>query len=180
MQRSSKIEVNLALKEYKTPLGQLNYPALFSVPSESRLVKMAEKEPKNTIALIVAALTMAFESLNLVRGMNGSQIMDLADAIIETSAEDNLAIEDLMLFLQKLTRGEYGKMYESLDIAKFMQMFEVYREDRFQALRNIRDEENAKHTIDRTEIRSSDQSQREESLKNTAALVHYEILKKQQ
>lgn len=140
---------------------------------------MAEKEPKGTIAMIVTALTMAFETMNLVRGMNAGQIMDLADALIETSAEDNLAMEDLVLFLQKLTRGEFGKLYESLDIPKFMQMFEVYREDRFQALRNFRDEENAKYSIDRTEPRSSEQLQREESIKNTAALVQYELLKKQ-
>ena len=179
MQRSSKIEINLALKEYKTPTGQLNYPALFNIPSENRLSKMAEKEPKNTIALLVAALTMAFESLNLVRGMNANQIFDLADAIVETSAEDNLAIEDLMLFLQKLTRGEFGKMYEGMDIPKFMQMFEIYREDRFQAIRNIRDEMNASFSPDRSDVRLSDLSQREESIKNTAALVHYELLKKQ-
>ena len=169
--------MNIALKQYKTQEGHSNYPALFSIPREERLPAMAAKDETNTAALLIVGLTMAFESMNLNRPMNGNQVIDLADTIIETASEDNLSLEDVFLFLQKLTRGEYGALYESMDIPKFMEKFEVYREQRFQAMRNIRDEENAKYSIDRTETRISEQHKREESIKYTAALVEYEILK---
>ena len=42
-----------------------------------------------------------------------------------------------MLFLQKLTRGEY-KVPAELDIPKFMEIFEIYREQRHQELYEFR------------------------------------------
>lgn len=44
-----------------------------------------------------------------------------------------------------MTRGEYGKLYESMDVPKFMEMFEIYRQERFQEIINIREEQAAQH-----------------------------------
>ena len=62
--------------------------------------------------------------------MRPEQIIDLTDAIIESAGEDQLAIEDLLLFLQGLLGGKYGRMYESMDMPKFFEFFEQYREQR--------------------------------------------------
>jgi hypothetical protein len=78
-----------------------------------------------------------------------------------------------MLFLQKLTRGEYGTMYESMDIPKFMEKFELYREERFQSMQNIREEQAANHRPDYSDTRLSEERSMEENLKNIAALVAY-------
>lgn len=177
LQRSSKLEINLALKDYKTPTGQINFPAIFEIPSEYRITEIAKKDYKNTIAVLIAALTMAFESMNLIRPMNGSQIIDLADALIETSAEDNLALEDLLLFLQQLTRGAYGKMYEGMDMPKFILMLDMYREERFQSIHNIREEQAASHSHDRSDQRISEMNELDGSVQYAAAIANYEILK---
>ena len=178
LQANDRVEINQSLKPYKTQQGHSNYPALLSIPSSERLPAMAANEPKKTLGLLIVGLTMAFETMNLNRPMNSSQIFELAETLIDTSSEDNLSLEDIFLFLQKLTRGEYGSLYESMDIPKFMEKFEVYRECRHLAMRNLRDEENARYSIDRTEPRNSDTMQREESIKNTAALINYELNKK--
>lgn len=145
MQAVNKREVISCLNEYKLPAGAINYPLLLAIPSESRLPALAKINYDEALIFVTAGITMALETMNLSRSMNENQILDLGDAILDTSKEDNLALEDLMLFLQKLTRGEYGKLYESMDIPKFMEFFENYREERFQATLAIRDEQAVQH-----------------------------------
>ncbi len=141
----SKLEISTILRNYKQPNGVVYYPALFAIPNENRLPYMAKQDFGATVAVVCPSLTLAFETMNLNRGLNDLQIVDLAETVIESSEEDNLSLEDLMLFLQKLTRGEYGKLYESMDIPKFMEFFEIYREERFQAMQDLRYEQCVQH-----------------------------------
>lgn len=141
METGNKGAVNGILRQFKTDQGNVNYPAVLSIPVTERLPEMAKKEYTKTIALVTVALTNSFEGMNLKRPMNAGQILDLAEAIIDSSNEDFLAFEDLMLFLQKLVRGEYGQNYDSMDIPKFMLSFEEYREKRYQELKKIREED---------------------------------------
>jgi len=99
---------------------------------------MAENDYEGTLGVVTAGVTLAMENLNLKYPMNALQILDLADAIIDTAAEDNLSLEDLMLFLQQLTRGKYNPLYESMDVPKFMEKFEIYREVRHKEMVELR------------------------------------------
>lgn len=108
---------------------------------------MAKRDFESTLAMIVVALTKAFESMNLSRPMNDEQVIELAETIIESSNEDFLALEDVVLFLQGLTRGKYGALYESMDIPKFMLLFEKYRQERHEALMEYRDEQHIQNKI---------------------------------
>lgn len=143
MEVGNKQEIGLILRSYKLADGAANFSALLTIPVSERIPAMAAKDFNQTSMIMVAGLTLALESINLKRPMNENQIMDLAETIIDTAAEDNLAIEDLMLFLQKLVRGEYEGFYESIDIPKFMEKFEVYRQERHEALVKIKEEKNA-------------------------------------
>jgi hypothetical protein len=113
------------------------------IPRSSRLPEIYKSAPAEIEAAVVTSLTTAFESMNLVRPMNASQIFELCDAILESSSEDYLSLEDVLLFLQGLVRGKYGALYESMDIPKFMEKFEVYREERHQALKNMQYEQHS-------------------------------------
>lgn len=106
---------------------------------------MAERDFKTVLSVLVVAITKAFETMNLSRPMNPEQIVELAETIIESSGEDYLALEDVVLFLQGLTRGKYGQLYESMDIVKFMNLFEIYRNERHKALMDHRDEEHSQY-----------------------------------
>lgn len=108
---------------------------------------MAENNFVQTSMVIVSAIQLAMEGMNLKRPMTADQKLDLAEAIIDTSSEDWLALEDLMLFLQKLVRGEYGVLYESMDIPKFMDKFEIYREERHQQNTLIKNETNIQYKV---------------------------------
>jgi len=145
MEAGDKAGISVILREFKTSQGIVKYEKVLAIPSTERIPSLAQKDFHKMVTIISAALTLAFEGMNLKRGMNALQVVDLAEAIIDTAGEDNLAMEDLMLFLQKLVRGEYGAMYESMDIPKFMTAFEEYREQRWQQLNNIREEQHVQH-----------------------------------
>lgn len=140
MAEGNSMQVATILRDFKTDGGLVNYPAVLSIPRTNRIPQLAKDNFGDTIKSIGVALTLAFENMNLKRGMTPDQIANLSETIIDTANEDNLAFEDLMLFLQKLTRGEYGITYESMDIPKFMNFFEKYREERWQELNRIRQE----------------------------------------
>jgi hypothetical protein len=83
--------------------------------------------------------------MNLRRGMNEMQILALSELIIETSHEDNLSLEDVLLFLKNMIQGKYETSYESMDIPKFMKIFEVYRQERYEAIQEYRYNRHLEH-----------------------------------
>lgn len=131
METGNKAEMNLILRQYKYEGGAINFPAVLQVPLSERIPILAKQDFQRILMLVIGALTISMENLNVKKRLNEIQILDLAETIIDSSNEDNLSFEDLMLFLQKLTRGEY-KLPAELDIPKFMETFEVYREERHQ------------------------------------------------
>jgi len=139
--------VNLVLRQFKNDDGNANFPALLSVPSEFRLASMARENYEDTNMLIIGALTVALENINVKRGLNEFQILNLSELIIEESSQDNLSLEDVLLFLQQLVVGKFEMSYESMDIPKFMKMFEQYREERHQNLVNYRMEKHAQYSV---------------------------------
>lgn len=133
------------MREFKGTGGVVKYENVLAIPFDNRISKLAEKDYKGVSMAISAALHLAFEGMNLKRGMTADQEIDLAEAIIDTAAEDYLALEDLLLFLQKLVRGEYGILYESMDIPKFMDKFEIYRQERHENLMRIKEEKHIQY-----------------------------------
>lgn len=140
-----KQEISLALREFKGNGGVIKYENVLAIPFDNRISKLAERDYKSVSMAISAALHLAFEGMNLKRGMTPDQEIDLAEAIIDTAGEDFLALEDLLLFLQKLVRGEYGVLYESMDIPKFMDKFEIYRQERHESLMRIKNERHTQY-----------------------------------
>lgn len=134
------MKINLELKKFKHINGAVNYREIFLIPKDNRIAAMAVRNIAETIQTITVALTLCFETMNLSRAMSAFQILDLAEAIVDEAESDSLSLEDLMLFLQKLTRGEYPGLYEGIDIPKFMERFGKYRDERWAAGIKIRDE----------------------------------------
>lgn len=77
--------------------------------------------------------------------MNEEQIVELADMIIDQSHEDNLGLEDVLLFLSDLLTGKAGKIYDRLDIPTFFELFETYRQKRHDEMKSFRDDLDAQH-----------------------------------
>ena len=163
-------EINKALEPFKDGAGY-NYPEILSIPE--RLPEMAKNAYNDTLGLITVALTKAFRAMNLIRPMNADQIVELAETILDSSNEDRLALEDVILFLQGLIRGKYGALYESMDIPKFMEKFEVYREARHQALVRIKEERHSNYVAAGDDTRWSKEDADREKEANRDAMANY-------
>ena len=137
MEAGNNREMALILKQYKDKSGAINFPAVLSVPSSERLPAMYERDFMKATALVVGALTMAFEKMRF-KNMDGRLINDIAEEILNSADEDNIGLEDLVLFLQNMTRGKYGT-FESMSLSKFMSHFDKYRDDRHYALLEYRE-----------------------------------------
>lgn len=142
LETGDKITLSVVLKAYKYPNGAVNYLEVMKVPHSDRLPGLVEKEGMERVHKVLgAAITLAMESLNLKQGLTAVQTLDLVDNILDSATEDYLGLEDVVLFLQKLVRGEAGKLFNSIDIPTFMALFEKYRQDRHLELLKHRKEE---------------------------------------
>lgn len=136
------MQLGIAINSFKLANGAVNYPAILSVPGKDRIPALVGKIGYEKLhKTLGVAIQLAMESMNLSKPLTANQIFDLVDAIIDTSNEDYLAIEDVILFLQKMVRGEAGNLFSAMDIPKFMQMFEKYRQERHSELLRIREEQ---------------------------------------
>lgn len=137
LQEGNKLDLPVALKPYKLANGATNYVEILKIPMDDRLLGLATKLGFEVIYRnVVAAITVAMEGLNISKPMSANQIMELSDAIMDTAGEDALSLEDLILFLQKLVRGETGETYSRMDIPTFLRMFEKHRQQRYKALKD--------------------------------------------
>lgn len=159
METGNNREVQIILRDFKLPDGSPKFPVLYNIPNDSRIRDMAKADFQRVNFLIIGALTVCFEGMNLKRGMNEMQILTLSETIIDSAGEDNLSFEDFMLFLQNMLAGKYDMTYESMDIPKFMRMFEIYRQERWsQWIKFNEDQHEQFKAIDRLEVPSQKNS----------------------
>lgn len=148
MERGDKMGLSVAIKAYKYPNGAVNFNQLLKIPSNDRIPALIQKDGVLKVhKLMGAAIQLALESLNLSQGLTANQVFDLVDNIIDSSTEDYLGIEDVVLFLQKLVRGEAGKLYKHIDVASFMEMFEKYRQERHLEYIRTKEEQHVQYKI---------------------------------
>ena len=142
--KGSKGEVYNEMCRYKEK-GEPNHLAVIEhVPVSERLPALAKMYgPEKISAVLNLAITNALNNFNLRVGMNPDQIAELSYSLIEEAEQDQLAIQDILLFLEGLPKFKYGKVYDRMDMPTFYELFEVYREQRHQAYVNAREEQHA-------------------------------------
>ena len=125
--------------------GEPNHLAVIeNVPVSERLPALSKIYGTEKISGILSlAITKTLNSFNLRVGMNPNQVMELAYSLIEEAEQDQLAIQDILLFLEGLPKYKYGKVYDRMDMPTFYELFEVYREQRHQEYVNAKEEKHA-------------------------------------
>lgn len=118
------------------------------------------------------------DAINLRVGLTEDQIITIATEIIEESKEDNLALEDVLLFLKDLITGKAGKIYDRMDVPTFFELFETYRQTRHDALQDIRYEQSVNYKALGPTERASDNNDREKELHRSALGDHLKNLYK--
>jgi hypothetical protein len=125
--------------------GATNYLQLVRVPTSERIVALAETNRKEVHQIIAAQIEYSMKFFNIPNGLNIEQIFLLADTIIDDAGSDNISLQDIFLFLQKLSLGKMGTIYNRLDIPTFMELFEVHRQERHDEIIKFREEEAIQH-----------------------------------
>ncbi len=101
--------------------------------------------PEKIATVLNLAITRALNTFNLRVGMNPDQIAELSYSIIEEAEADQLAIQDVLLFLDGMVKYKYGKVYDRMDMPTFFEMFEVYRQQRHDEFVNFMEEQHAQN-----------------------------------
>lgn len=128
--------------------GRPNYQEVLKVPSNERILALNEHlgaaESLKIISIPISqCLTAAgIDNLDLT--------ISIASQIIDEAHEDNLSLQDLFIFAKGFISGKYAgrdgvTTYGRITQISFMDRFEVYRQERHEALMNIREEEAANH-----------------------------------
>lgn len=128
----------LAFKECNTPAKCITS----STPALAELKKdQGEDKAIKVIELWISDLN---DFLNISRKMNPFQIKQTAIMIL--SEFYYFKLTDINLVFSKAKRGEFGKLYESLDGMKIFSWFEQYNQERCQVAYNeaLREHDNLK------------------------------------
>lgn len=129
---------------YKEKGEPLPMKVIELVPVSERLPALAKMYGVEKLSGILSiAITKALNNFNLRVGMNPKQIMNLAYELINDAEQDQLAIQDILLFLDGMVKFKYGKVYDRMDMPTFFEMLEKYREERHQAFMNGKEEAHA-------------------------------------
>jgi hypothetical protein len=137
-----RIAISSYLAEFKEN-GIVSYNKVLQIPVSLRIPELIKTKNGrlNVLSALSASLKSAFSNINVKYGFNEEQIVELADKIIDTSHEDNLSIEDVLLFLGKLLMGDYGKIDYKFDLPYFFELFENYRQERHTTILRYREEQ---------------------------------------
>jgi len=121
--------------------GRVNYLKTMEIPSSERITALIQQDGGfiRVAAAIVASLKSAMENLNLKYPLTEDQLIELSEMIIEESEYDYLALEDILLFLEKLVKGLAGTIYDRMDTPTFFVMFNDYRDKRHKVLVEYRE-----------------------------------------
>lgn len=154
METGDKRAIAVRLDAFRE-MGVVRHEKTLAIAHEERIPELIKKEDgrAKVSAAIMASLISAFSNLNIKSPMNEDQIFELAEAIIDSSHEDYLSIEDLLLFLRELIMGKLGKIKDKMDMPTFFEHLEVYRQKRWETLQGILDEQH-------TQIKVSGRNQR--------------------
>lgn len=141
MEQKDSGAINDQLSLYRER-GLVDHTKTLAIPMGERIPALA-KDPEGKIrvrAALSASILSAFGNIEKAK-MSADQILDLTDAIIDSAHEDQLSIEDVLLFLKDLIMGKMGKITEKLDMPLFFELFEKYRDKRYRTLEAIRYEQ---------------------------------------
>lgn len=122
--------------------GEVKYERSLAIPMERRIPELT-KTPEGRMQVSIAiasSMLSAFQHIEKAK-MSAETIKEIAEGIIDSSHEDQLSIEDVLLFLKDMLMGKYGKITGSLDMPAFFDLFENYRDERYKTIRKVRWEE---------------------------------------
>jgi hypothetical protein len=121
--------------------GSVQFDKILSISLHGRVPNLTHVYGFEPIHKLLGAMLTSFnESLNLIRPMTAEQIFECSHEMVMTSEEDQLAIEDYVLFFKGAKEGRYGRILDRLDQQTIFAMLEEYRQERHRQFIRIKEE----------------------------------------
>jgi hypothetical protein len=136
---------SLALQQYSTADGA-NFEALLSIPLSERVPGLIhEYGLKRMHRLIKTVLSEFCYSIVLPKSkkLTETKISVVACDLILVAEEDQLSMEDLIVFFELTKNGRYGKFKNLLTHYSIMEKLEQFREERYATYIRIKERKEA-------------------------------------
>src|SRR5438309_2903683 len=140
------IIANLVVQNYQKD-GNVNFEALLSIPLSERIPGLIENYGKKSVHRLLVMILNEFNNklqLPRTKKLTATKISVSACELMLTAYEDQLSLEDLILFLQRAKAGLYGPIKNLVLPSVLFDRFEMYRQARhevFVKLKEARDAE---------------------------------------
>lgn len=136
---------SLALQQYSTANGA-NFEALLSIPLSERIPSLvSEYGLKRMHRLIKLILNEFCYSITLPKSkkLTETKIAAVACDMILVADEDQLSMEDLIMFFELAKNGKYGKFKSLLTHYAIMEKLEQFRQERYETYVRIKEQKEA-------------------------------------
>ena len=132
---------NLVVQQYG-PDGDVKWDALLAIPLTERIPGLIHSYGKKTAHKLLVMILKEFTNalpLTRIKKMTDTRIAIAACEIMLTAFEDQLSLEDVILFLQKAKAGHYGAIKNLSHPAQLLSLMEPYRQARHEAYQRIKE-----------------------------------------
>jgi hypothetical protein len=141
-----EIIANLVLQQYQED-GEVRFDLLWSIPETDRIPALTLEYGKRRMYKLVATLLKEFcisIPLPKTKKLNDTRINVCACDLMISSAEEELSMEDFVLFFERVKKGKYGPIKKYLTHQIIKEKLEIYLEERRSAFSKLMEE---KHTV---------------------------------
>jgi hypothetical protein len=159
--------VKTLVNTFLGPAGT-DYFSLLRISQSERIPALAKENRLYVHKIISAQIEYTMKFFNVATGLSIEQVFLLADQIIDESEEDNLSLQDVFVFLQKLGTGQMGVVYNRLDIPSIMELLESHRQERHKQYQKAKEEIHIQQKAYGPSERESDNRDRERELMREA------------
>jgi hypothetical protein len=136
---------NLVQQQYSKD-GEINFPLLLSIPLQDRIPALVQefgiKRMYHLLLMIVRAFSYSLP-IPKTKKLNDTRMSVCACDLILTAQEDQLSLEDIILFFEKAKAGKYGPIKSLLSHYQVMSLLDKYRAERHEAFMKIKGEKDA-------------------------------------
>lgn len=136
---------SLALQQYSTANGA-NFEALLSIPLSERIPSLiSEYGLKRMHRLIKLVLSEFCSSIALPKSkkLTETKTSVVACDLILVADEDQLSVEDMIVFFELVKNGKYEKFKSLLTHYAIMEKLEQFRQERYQTYVRIKEQKEA-------------------------------------
>lgn len=140
-----EIIANLVLQQYEKD-GMARFDLLFAIANSDRIPALTVEYGKKRMFKLVATLLREFAisiPLPKTKKLNDTRIAVCACDIMISAEEENLSMEDLILFFERTKKGKYGPIKKYLTHQLIKEKLEMYLIERHDVLVVLKEQKDA-------------------------------------